>query len=355
MQTLDGSNVFEELPIDILKFISEKLNFLEVSMCMRTCKKWQTNLNLFYDIGILLLCWALTKERPRVIQKKLPSAFENHGKIDNVRLFIQRYMYVAKPFSKEVWMDLMLQETPGNWLHDNMKKMCSSLGFIPIIEKNFRIHNISYDDASLCISENGNVLSFNKDNYSTIIYDLTKKENVYLHHFTNQPIVKRVALSCDGSSSAYIDGSQVDLWNIKDLEKTKRTLRGHCRKESGCKCNHDTKWERGVALHIYIDPTCPINGHIDRILCISFSPLDPSQLATGGVDGTIKIWNTTTLELVWVFYVGENMVGNLEWSADGMKIFSHTVDGSLKAPKPQNPKKLKNLFDNLLKYFLSIR
>jgi WD40 repeat protein len=68
--------------------------------------------------------------------------------------------------------------------------------------------------------------------------------------------------------------------------------------------------------------TIVTRGHVNRVMATSFSP-DGSVLATGGDDGTIRLWNPQNGELIRGL-VGPGAVdlGGLSWSPDGKYLLS---------------------------------
>lgn len=55
-------------------------------------------------------------------------------------------------------------------------------------------------------------------------------------------------------------------------------------------------------------------GHIETIFDCKFSPDDPDLLATGSFDGTIKVWDVTTLKAVYTSAGNEGIIYCLSWS-----------------------------------------
>ncbi len=68
-----------------------------------------------------------------------------------------------------------------------------------------------------------------------------------------------------------------------------------------------------------------LKGHTQRIRCVEFSPVMQTVLASGGgqvADGELKLWNLKERKLIADLPVGDTEVISLDFSADGMTLFT---------------------------------
>jgi WD40 repeat protein len=83
----------------------------------------------------------------------------------------------------------------------------------------------------------------------------------------------------------------------------------------------------------------PLKGHTGTVFCLSFSP-DGKRLATGGLDGTVKIWDVATGQETLTLK-GIGMVTSLAFSPDGRRVLSAHMGGTVRiwdaTPLPEKP------------------
>ncbi|MFM7929657.1 MAG: hypothetical protein ACKO9Q_18280, partial [Pirellula sp.] len=56
---------------------------------------------------------------------------------------------------------------------------------------------------------------------------------------------------------------------------------------------------------------------------------DQRQACTGAQDGTIKIWDTQTWELIADMPTSKSLLTSMGWNADGSAVYWSTLDGEL--------------------------
>jgi WD40 repeat protein len=93
-----------------------------------------------------------------------------------------------------------------------------------------------------------------------------------------------------------------------------------------------------VRLHRREDPDDPsfgswgpgtlLRGHTQRIEAAAFSE-DGELLATGGLDGTVRVWNTSTGGPVFTSPVEPNAVEGVAFSPDGSRVTAIYSDGRI--------------------------
>jgi WD40 repeat protein len=84
-----------------------------------------------------------------------------------------------------------------------------------------------------------------------------------------------------------------------------------------------------------------IAAHRDVINSVAFGP--DGGLATASADGTVKLWDATTGQLVQLIRAGQGEVFAVAFHPDGKTVASAGADGSVKvwavtpAPPPTDP------------------
>ena len=72
-----------------------------------------------------------------------------------------------------------------------------------------------------------------------------------------------------------------------------------------------------------------LTGHTDSVSCIAFSP-DGDQVATCSFDGTVKLWDASSGELLITLYGHFGSVKSVAYSPDGSRLVSGSDDGTIK-------------------------
>lgn len=76
-------------------------------------------------------------------------------------------------------------------------------------------------------------------------------------------------------------------------------------------------------------PLGALVGHDGTVHCVAFAP-DGSRLATGGADGTVRIWDAQTYEQLLVLNGHEDYVKDVAFSADGSVLASASGDKTVR-------------------------
>jgi WD40 repeat protein/predicted Ser/Thr protein kinase len=82
-----------------------------------------------------------------------------------------------------------------------------------------------------------------------------------------------------------------------------------------------------------------LRGHVDEVWAVRWSP-DGSQLASGGYDRTIRIWDATNGQLIQVLDGHRRQVKHLDWSGDGSRLYSAGDDGLVNVWRMNEPDSL---------------
>jgi WD40 repeat protein len=63
---------------------------------------------------------------------------------------------------------------------------------------------------------------------------------------------------------------------------------------------------------------------------VVFHPKDSRVLAWGSTDGTVKLWNTATKEMIRILHGHTSWIESVAFSPDGEWIASASLDGTIK-------------------------
>ena len=85
-----------------------------------------------------------------------------------------------------------------------------------------------------------------------------------------------------------------------------------------------------------------LTGHAGAVYSISWSP-DGNLLASGSSDGTIRIWDATTNELVRAVETQQDSVWGVAWSPTGHQLASVGSNGTIIVWDPSTGDKLKTI------------
>ncbi len=83
-------------------------------------------------------------------------------------------------------------------------------------------------------------------------------------------------------------------------------------------------------------------GHTDGVYAAAYSP-DSKTIITGGIDGTVQLWNTRTRKTIRTFKVNEAYIGYIRYSPDGQTIAIRGAENTIELWDVRIGKHLKSL------------
>jgi len=149
------------------------------------------------------------------------------------------------------------------------------------------------------------------------------------YEFGNEPVTGRIDWSRDGGAiAAPIDSGVIQIWNplIRQLLRS-LPLHQKCRAYSitwgekrnslACACSDSTvrifemtEGDYEVAL---------LRGHDNEVRSVCWSPSQPI-LASGGIDGTVRLWDAKTGKSLDILKCAEHYINSVNWSPNGRKL-----------------------------------
>lgn len=148
----------------------------------------------------------------------------------------------------------------------------------------------------------------------------------------------RLAFSPDGHHLATGgDGSVIHLWDVNTRAEV-AVLRGHRHEVRDLAFSPDGRWLASAAelpdnsVRIWDVATREtvqiLEGHSDCAYALAFNA-DGRQLASGSADGTIRLWDTSTWQLIKKLEHGTNVYG-VAFTKDGTRLACASADNSIR-------------------------
>ncbi|MCP3915880.1 MAG: hypothetical protein GY711_10010 [bacterium] len=78
-----------------------------------------------------------------------------------------------------------------------------------------------------------------------------------------------------------------------------------------------------------VEPFARLEGHVGYSSCVAYHP-DGTRFASGGDDGTVRIWDTETHEELLVLRGHDQYVADVEFSPDGSALTSASGDHTVR-------------------------
>jgi WD40 repeat protein len=193
--------------------------------------------------------------------------------------------------------------------------------------------------SSVAFAPSGRFLaSCGRDN-SVRIWDLaTGQEDQRWNLPTNDWRDSRVAFSPRGDLLACGGADRsLRLWDPAQRREV-AILRGHTDAIRDVAFSPDGRWlasaganeDRRLLIWDVAEKTQvhALEGHTASLYCLAFSP-DGKTLASGSLDGTVRLWDTTTWEVTGILKHGSNVYG-VAWSPNGTRLASACANNSIR-------------------------
>jgi WD40 repeat protein len=103
-----------------------------------------------------------------------------------------------------------------------------------------------------------------------------------------------------------------------------------------------------------LQPLFKLNGHQGDVTVIAIAP-DSTYLASGAVDGEVRIWDTATGDLLLNLQAHTREITSLSWSPDGSTLASSTEDRFVKLWDIPSGELLRTIEARLLDYVLEVK
>jgi WD40 repeat protein len=169
----------------------------------------------------------------------------------------------------------------------------------------------------VAFSSDGKYVASAGDDEIVIIWDVAKGKEVATLKGYKCP-VNSVAFSAD---SKYLASASKGTWDEKKKEEV----------------NLDVKvWDIEAKKEVHV-----LKGHKREVKCVAFSP-DGKYLASGSLDGTVKIWDLTTGKEARTLKADEGVLA-LAYSSDGKRLATAGYDKVIKVWEPSSGKELVSL------------
>ncbi len=132
-------------------------------------------------------------------------------------------------------------------------------------------------------------------------------------------------LAVGGSNSA------VTLWDVTTGEVL-TTYRGHRQLAFHLAFSNDGRWLASLSreqVKVWEVPPARAGGPVSLVACVAVAP-DGARFATGSCDGTVRLWDTTTGQVMAVLPAHKQVVRCLAFAPDGATLASGSEDHLVK-------------------------
>ena len=179
-----------------------------------------------------------------------------------------------------------------------------------IVDESFTVSDIDIDGNTISIINNSNA-SIESGFYKDFYIKRLGQPDIY-GYITDHSVIKTSIVLTNTLTVAWTAPPAIDVENELYIHS--------------CKIN--PSFDRAILLKYDTIVTLEGVQHTDNVNSVSFN-LDKSRIVSGSNDGTIKIWNAITGDLIHTITLALQVVNSVAFNPDGSQIVAGSGDGTI--------------------------